>query len=940
MRLALVLFLFSFSLFAQLLPFSIYNDRQNPSSLHWKELQTEHFKIIFPDFVEAQARKVASILEVIYPIESKGLKYNPQNISIVLHPNTMDSNAFVALAPWRSEWYLTPIMGPLISQTDWLSALAVHEFRHVVQIDKSKEGFGKFMKFILGESGHALAIGWSIPFWYFEGDAVGVETALSLGGRGRLPSFERDLRTILLSNLDYNYDQYNQGSFESYLPNHYVYGYFITTYLRKHYGPDILEKIHSRSADRAFSPFGFLNAIEKYTGKKFDKIFNEVLKELKVAWLDQVSKVSLIPSQSFKKPNEEHWTNYQHIQPNDQKGFYALKAGLSYIPQWISIDHEGTEKNLFKPAPTSQVTAIRARNNKIAFTEINPHPRWGMEDSSDVVIRDLKINKEIRRWKKTKFYSPMLSLDATKILALEWSEKQTSKLFILDLNKNVLRSQNFLPHQTVISADWIDDNDYVYLLRNGTYELQIWINQNNESTLLYQTSQWNLSHVTGAKDWVYFVSNQSGIDNIFRLHVESKKLEQVTSEAFGANYPSLHHDHLYFSTYSYEGFKPAFKALQSEFSIPQENSFVPHYKPLVEQEKTGDLLSEIKPSSLPIKKYSQTESSWNPHSWVLLAPPLTSMITAQVQSTDLLNNLGLYSGAQYSLTEQETGVFALARFSHYYPTFDLSALYTGRKKEYKTSLGSITDRWEESILRQGISIPGIGVSGAFNYQWRFGFNQKIIQASGFDVIRSNSLGNSTLYSPGLFLTASLLHRLSPRDLFSPMGLSTQIGTEKGYKIAGDDQSAFYTYAYNKFFLPGFFKHHSLFGELSFERQQENGYKYQSLLIPVRGQGLITFDRVEKKSINYAFPLFYPEWNWSWYLYVKRISFNFFYDRAALSNGSNDFFQESKGSELLVDFNLFRNSFPLGIGIRYVEPAGKNKNEPSFELFVTSLGGVF
>src|SRR5690606_21389515 len=144
----------------------------------------------------------------------------------------------------RSEWFVTPWMGPDVGQTEWLHTLAVHEFRHVVQFEKSRAGFEKFLRVLFGETGTALVIGINLPPWYLEGDAVGVETALSSGGRGRMPFFARDLRTLLLDGQNPSYEKLTLGSFEDYIPNHYIVGYHLTTYLKRRFGKDILEKMH------------------------------------------------------------------------------------------------------------------------------------------------------------------------------------------------------------------------------------------------------------------------------------------------------------------------------------------------------------------------------------------------------------------------------------------------------------------------------------------------------------------------------------------------------------------------------------------------------------------------------------------------------------------------------------------------------------------------
>ena len=62
----------------------------------------------------------------------------------------------------------------------------------------------------------------ALPSWFWEGDAVITETLLSSSGRGRLPSFERGLRTLILSGGEYDYVTAMLGSYAEFVPDYYV----------------------------------------------------------------------------------------------------------------------------------------------------------------------------------------------------------------------------------------------------------------------------------------------------------------------------------------------------------------------------------------------------------------------------------------------------------------------------------------------------------------------------------------------------------------------------------------------------------------------------------------------------------------------------------------------------------------------------------------------
>src|SRR5690606_6502261 len=88
-----------------------------------------------------------------------------------------------------------PVPSSTADNQEWLPNLALHELRHVAQFDKLT---GKLKAPFFEQLAFAL-YGLNLPAWYFEGDAVQVETFYSNGGRGRLPSWEMPLRANILS---------------------------------------------------------------------------------------------------------------------------------------------------------------------------------------------------------------------------------------------------------------------------------------------------------------------------------------------------------------------------------------------------------------------------------------------------------------------------------------------------------------------------------------------------------------------------------------------------------------------------------------------------------------------------------------------------------------------------------------------------------------------
>src|ERR1700761_9699374 len=116
---------------------SIANAQQfggNPPSIKWQQINTPAAKVIFPAGMDSAGLRVASIVQRINGAIQPTIGYKQKQVSILLQNQTTISNAYVGLAPFRSEFYLTPEQNSFeLGSLQWTDQLAIHEFRHVQQ---------------------------------------------------------------------------------------------------------------------------------------------------------------------------------------------------------------------------------------------------------------------------------------------------------------------------------------------------------------------------------------------------------------------------------------------------------------------------------------------------------------------------------------------------------------------------------------------------------------------------------------------------------------------------------------------------------------------------------------------------------------------------------------------------------------------------------------
>ena len=929
--------------FAQVIeaPLTAIDYQQNPSDIVWRHIVTEHFDIIFPEEIEAQGQRVAHLLEKAYPYVTRSMETLPPRIPLILQNQSVQSNGFVTLAPRRSEWYVSPAIDPELTNTEWLKTLSVHEFRHVVQFQKTRRGFNKFLYIIMGEVGQALGVGLTIPPWFLEGDAVGTETALTKGGRGRLPLFERDLRTILLSGNEWGYDKAHLGSYDDYVPNHYVYGYFYTSYLRNMYGDLFLSDLANQSAETSWNPLSFYNSTAKLTNKSFEEFYRHVIKDLTLEWKKKADALTPTPYEVRNLGKRFGWTNYRFPQVTDDGKVLAIKSGLSFINQFVTIDGK-KEKTLFYPGPLVNEYPYKLRGEKFAYLEYEVDPRWGYRDYTRLRVYDLKNEKFLLNKRHTKLRSAVLDHQGKNILVTEWDENQGQFIIVLNhKGKEVLRIP-YPKEEVITSLDWINENEVVMVIKDyDDLKSLVKLNLKDRSTVpLISKTVVNIGNVAVEEGHILYEGPESGIDNIFAYTQEGPR--QITSALFGAYAPDLKEGKLTYNDYSVKGMNIVTKTLPWEVEQKSQDSFFPVYEKYAQFENGAALDKEFKTEeTFKSEPYSQLKNAPNLHSWLLLAPPLGASVIVEGFSRDVLNKLNMSAGGIYNLNEQTLTGFASATWSHLYPVFDIRGAYGNRREDVRVSATQeVENKWEEGTFEASAQVPWRFIQGRFVHTFTAKAFAKLIKVTNKMSTDQTEINDGALYSPGATVTYSVLQRMARRDLYPKLGFTLRGHLEDGRDITGDNQKGSIRSVDSRLYLPGLWYHHSFYHQLAYEKQNDNSYQYTSYILYPRGTKSVFLEEFTKYSGNYTMPLFYPDWNLSSYLYLKRISLNLFYDELNGKFREFNYRAASTGWEAIFEMNFVRIFLPFSVGVRGSYVLEGSEKDSNYELFLATVLGTF
>ncbi|MCX8491353.1 MAG: hypothetical protein ORN54_09825, partial [Cyclobacteriaceae bacterium] len=530
--------------FTSLAQETIVNDN-NPPSLKWYQLNTKHFRVLYPTGFDNQAQRMANTLEHIHEPESRTMGASPKKISVILQNQSSISNGFASITPRRSEFYGMPSQNyNFLGNNDWLDLLATHEYRHIVQFQHATRGVNKGIYYLFGANGLSLMSYVTVPQWFWEGDAVATETAFTHSGRGRIPYFDLVLRTNLLENRNFNYDKQYLRSYKHNIPDHYKLGFHMVSYLRKKTNnAEVWENI-TRRAWSVPLPSAFSGAIKKETGLSVKQLYNEMAIDLKKRWQAQLDTTTLT---SFEKVNDRTnnvYTDYRFPQELEDGSILAQKSGIGDIETLVVINH-GRAKNIFTQGMLNETGMLSAVNSRIVWNEFRFDPRWRVKTFSSIVGYDRGSHTKTVIASKGRYAGAALSPDGYKVVTVETTTDYQTNLVILDYfsGKEIKRFKN--PTNDFISMPRFTENGKAIVAlktnRKGKAIVQFSIESGEEKNLTAFSDE-NVGHPVPKDDYVLYNSPISGIDNIYALDVNTGDRFQITSSRYGAYNPSISRD--------------------------------------------------------------------------------------------------------------------------------------------------------------------------------------------------------------------------------------------------------------------------------------------------------------------------------------------------------------------------------------------------------------
>lgn len=889
----------------------------NPPSVKWNQINSTNARIIFSKSSDSIAQKINSILIGLSDQEDDESSRRRKKVNIVLQDRTTISNGYVGLAPFRSEFYLTPYQNSFdLGSLPWEQQLALHEYRHVQQFRDFDVGLSRVLHVIFGQEAQALASNAAIPDWFFEGDAVYHETKLSRQGRGRLSYFFNPFRALWLAGRKYNWMKLRNGSLKNFVPGHYELGYILVAYGYQKYGTEFWKRVTHDAASYKSLLYPFQKSISKYAGVTYQQFRTEAIHFFE-------NQFDSKKQDEAGKPETFVNEQYPAYTPG---GIVYVKSGYDQIPVFVLRSDKGEIKLRVKDVSIDN--HFSANQKKIVYAAFQPDIRWGNQNFSDLKVIDILSGKETTLTKHSKYFSPDINANSTEVVAVNQPAAGNSSLHILNAKDGEVL--NIIPNPAGLLYTYprfFDTTRIISAVRDTSGKMAVAsiIRRDGKIELLTPFTYSVIGFPFVKNDTIFFTAALEQYDELLAVTSPGKKLWRLSFPAprgIGKYQVAVNDSFITFSTFSVNGYKV--------FSIPRQNVILQE----IDSTIFFDNRNNFKVSALnrttvpedyasvspqfPVTKYSKSSRLFNFHS---LEPAVNDPdYSLYLVGENVLNTFQSQIGINYNRAEKSKEVNIAGAYGGLFPIFRGGISYSFDRKI--AGGGNKTYSFDELEPFVGFNIPLNLSKGRSLTFFNFGSNY-IFNSTIYKGFLKDSLKNRHYSYLSNYLSFTHQSQTARQQIFPAFAQSLSLAWKKAF---ANDHS-FQFFAKGNLYLPGFIKNHALVlnGAVLF-KDTGNVINFSSGFPFSRGYNAVNLQNMLKWGLSYHLPYACPDFGFANVLYVLRIRGSFFYDATTANDpgvsGGNMLYFNSTGTELFFDTKWW-NQVNVSFGFRYSYLLNKN-----------------
>ena len=535
MRILRILLIFLFIPFTASAQFYVTGD--DPGHLKWNYIDTESYRVIYPQGADSLAKSYARKLEKYKIPISRTSGYMTGEGDSKLMPAVMhaynDANGSVAWAPKRMDLFTIPSAYEPVAMP-WSTMLSIHESRHVTQMQFGQTEKHRIGKWILGDAWNIVAFFIYSNLANFEGDAVVMETALTPSGRGRTADF-----------LNYYWVAFDQGDYRKwynwryvsqlrYSPTYYALGYMTVGGFRELYNqPYFVDNALHHAARHPASLGSLEGEFKRVTGKKYEVVWGEICRTMHSRWKEDADKRAPYIPYERVIPGTDRYTDYvgNLVVGSD---LYTIKKGHVDAPTIVKIDKEGKEHRVSSYAHDASDLKSDPSNGTISWSEGNPDERWTLKSGSKVRVMTAKGKKKTFK-SSALLYNPAYS--ESKVAAVRYYPDGHSSVDLLNsVSGEEIKEFNAPDTLQFVETAWIGKDIYTTAISDNGYGIY---------KLHDDGDTYNWKCILGPQpvlvkdfrtygDELMFTCDRTGVNELYHFNPATGEVRQRTSTRYGA----------------------------------------------------------------------------------------------------------------------------------------------------------------------------------------------------------------------------------------------------------------------------------------------------------------------------------------------------------------------------------------------------------------------
>ena len=408
----------------------------DPGALRWRQMESENFRLIFPEGDDSLARVYGIELENARTRVSRssgfliGQNYRAK-LPVVLHSRYVLPNASVVWAPKRMDIFTVGDPYAPTAMT-WVRNLAIHEGRHAAQMQFGAARGKKALHWIVGEMGAGALAGIYPGPTFLEGDAVVAETALSRSGRGRQADFLEYMMPAFDCGDWRDYYRWSHGSYKLYTPDYYRVGYMLIAGSRVFFDDPLFTNEYFDRVVRK----GWLGNLQKTvaaaSGIRFRDSFRHIEEGFQRIWSEEAAlREPFMPAKQITGSPRLH-TEYSGAVASEDSGIYSLKSGLAVPNSLVRLDKDGNEWRIRSFASYTSELFLDPAGQRIFWSESVAGRRWTLGGSSRIRYAELSNPGKVHDLtKKGRYFNPSPSPDGEVVAVTEYPYSGGSRVVLL-----------------------------------------------------------------------------------------------------------------------------------------------------------------------------------------------------------------------------------------------------------------------------------------------------------------------------------------------------------------------------------------------------------------------------------------------------------------------------------------------------------------------------